>query len=159
MKKTLGIIMSILAAVVMIPNVFAATGSNLLGTVDANAYIDVTGTASVEHNGKEVIDVKFNSVELKWAEQDNAIGRYQPGYWVGLKITAPEGLVAASAKYSYDGVNFNKKWTDGRDGSSNVMSVWIPVYPEKIKGQENPYFVAKYDNNCIQVIFVSSCFV
>lgn len=93
-------------------------------TITAGGTVDEQDPANV----KVVYD---QPITLKWVAKDTSIGRYQDGWWIGVKITAPgsvsEKTLQDYAKYTSGGKL--KNFWSGKDSSAepHYMTMWVPV--------------------------------
>lgn len=101
-------------------------GKNVVGTIE-----EITSTGTV--NGSTIT---VDGADLAWYPADNTIGRYDDGWWVGVKIVAPEYVDSTnvtSVMYSNDGSDtLNKSFDTNRDGDY-WMNCWLPVMPEYLE--------------------------
>ncbi len=122
-----------------------------LGTTSVNAlttFGKVTvlseGTSSIDNNSTANVTVKYTSGNLKWYPKDPDVNRNFDGYWIGIRIDAPEGR-AEGAKYQRGGVSV--KFDDVKDGQDYV-NAWVGVTEERlaqIKAAGTPYTLIVYD--------------
>ncbi|MGN1319888.1 MAG: hypothetical protein ACI4U6_02095, partial [Acutalibacteraceae bacterium] len=75
---------------VSIITAFAANTNDMgtLTTLSQNGTVNSTDPAN--------IIATFDSTTLDWSPMDTSIGRYQDGWWVGVKMTAPDSLKVKS---------------------------------------------------------------
>lgn len=79
--------------------------------------------------GSETAETLFNlnkRITVEWQTADEAAGRYQDGWWVGVRVTAPAAMTEAqiaAACYKVDG-NV-ALFSDVADG--NAFDLWIPL--------------------------------
>jgi len=122
----------------------AADGETVLCSTTADVVVEAAYASVDTYTGGEVINNASNKVDvvieetvLQWAPKDESIGRYQDGWWVGIKITAPKGF-SANAKYQ---VKTNPKAAYGEaksfveyadDAVEGYISIWFPVSPESL---------------------------
>ena len=79
-----------------------------------------TSGLTVTNGGDNSAFAEFTSAaELKWTPADASIGRTVDGWWVGLKVEAPDAL---KAETDFDGVTLKVK------GSSNEWSDAMPFW-------------------------------
>ena len=86
--------------------VFAETLTGTVTSLSGNA--DITGT--------ENVTVKYDILNLKWYPADPSLGRYENGWWLGIRITPPTSLSGEALK----GVKFQtygrqKTWSGEKD--------------------------------------------
>ncbi len=75
------------------------------------AYAEVHSFSggTVTRSGSADTVVSIDNASLEWVAKDESIGRTQDGWWVGIKIVAPDGVDLSKAVYqrrsggSYDG--------------------------------------------------------
>ena len=83
MKKVLIMMMCVIMVVCFMPTVAMATVG--MGTVEG-----LTEGIEVLNNGTEVVTAQTaHPGTLIWYPKDTDAGRYQDGWWVGAKVTAP----------------------------------------------------------------------
>ena len=113
------------------------------------------GLAIDDSNKAEINIINESEVTLDWYPADASIGRYQDGWWVGVKINAPAGLTAADlkdVKYTVNGSAERSFWAnkDSRDDAdAHYITCWVPVTVDYLKmfiaaGQSMNY-VYKFD--------------
>ena len=107
------------------------------GSLQASALESLSGTAqplttggTVENNGTADVTVKYvDAITLDWVAADTSSEKNQDGWWIGIKVDAPEGLTEE------DGATFRSKlpgkdWTDSvvfwenKDENGNAISLW-----------------------------------
>ncbi len=92
--------------------------------------------AVVNDNASAKVEVLVEEVVLEWAPADESIERYQDGWWVGFKVTAPEGA-SEKAVYNYKSNPANADYVYGEEGklfSGNTDGTfWMPVTPETLE--------------------------
>ncbi|MCI6770403.1 MAG: fibronectin type III domain-containing protein [Oscillospiraceae bacterium] len=97
------------------------------------------GLAIDDSNKSSVKITNESTVTLDWYPADTSIGRYQDGWWVGVKINAPAGLTAADlkdVKYTSNGSADKSFWAnkDSKDDSNaHYITCWVPVTEEYLK--------------------------
>ncbi|MGN1443444.1 MAG: hypothetical protein ACI4XE_06310, partial [Acutalibacteraceae bacterium] len=108
-----------------------------------------------DENKSEIKITNESEVTLDWYPADQSIGRYQDGWWVGVKINAPEGLTASDlkdVKYTVNGSAERSFWAnkDSKDDAdAHYITCWVPVTVDYLKmfiaaGQSMNY-VYKFD--------------
>ena len=91
---------------------------------------------------KDITVTNSEEITLGFSKADTSIGRWQDGWWAGIKVIAPEGLTedelkeATYRRYTADGwsdpISF---WgaKDSKEGDSvHYMGAWMLVTPELI---------------------------
>ncbi len=105
--------------------------------VIASAATDSMATIESLVNGGSFEDsntVIFADTELVWSEKNTSIGRNSDGWWVGIKVTAPEGMSSEdlkSAKYqSNQGGTWSadKSFWSYKDSSDNATEHYIELW-------------------------------
>lgn len=93
--------------------VYPATTSN--GTVSViSDGLSVQGASN-----SNIVKVVYSSkATLTWCEKDTTVGRYNDGWWTGIKITAPAGMTTET-----DFANVNYQTRNGNTWSEN-KSFW-----------------------------------
>lgn len=99
--------------------------------VGAVAATDKTGTVSTLVSGGTVSGstATFSGTVLNWSPKNDAIGRFIDGWWIGVKVTPPEGMTAAqlqNSKYVSNGT-VKSFWAnkDSADGASqHYIGLW-----------------------------------
>ncbi len=138
-------------------NTYAAEDVNL-GQVSA---ITEPSCAVVNDEDKSNITVIYNdSIVLDWTAADASIGRSSDGWWVGIKITAPEGMSVdelKSVKYEtlyngYDEWSDEKSFWNAQDSDINseeeierYITMWAFIN-EKVLNYA--IYNDKYIDNC-----------
>lgn len=91
---------------------------------------------------KDTITVE--NATLDWHPADTSIGRYQEGWWVGVKIVAPDSVTednVGDVHYSNDGTdNLSGEFEKSKDGIEDgryYMGCWVPVQQEYLEGALN----------------------
>ncbi len=149
MKKFLYFAVVFAMAMVIMPTVHAAEG--LYGTV-AKGMGDDTNFEAV---GDTDITVTYKVAELKWYPTDPAVGRTVDGWWVGVKIIAPEGVSEEAKmrrpdKTSGTVVKYfskNKGGVEDSDPASpqRFFGAWIYVDKELLNNKVNPLTIGNYE--------------
>ena len=78
-KKWLASLLAIIMVWTMVPSEAFAAEPDSSGTIEP-----ITEVGTVNGN-----DITVAGASLNWYEKDTSIGRYQDGWWVGVKIIAP----------------------------------------------------------------------
>lgn len=91
-----------------------------------------TVTALSEGGVVDGSHVSFRNQTLNWVAADTALNR-QEGWWVGIKVTAPEGADIENAQYTSNGVK--KSFNANKDSVSvpHYIELWGMVQPEYIQ--------------------------
>ena len=112
---------------------------------DSNTFIGSAevitdpGLAIDDSNKSSVKITNESTVTLDWYPADTSIGRYQDGWWVGVKINAPKGLTAADlkdVKYTSNGSADKSFWAnkDSKDDAdAHFITCWVPVTVDYLK--------------------------
>ncbi len=135
MKKVLFAVL--LTFVMFLPNLSAA---ELYGKIEAiqPSATDVEITPS--ESGAEM-SYLVKKANLVWTLKDPDAGRNVDGYWIGLKITAPDTYDTEKANFSatfFDGTSYNYNYKESLDDENGkVVSAWFRVTPEALKALEN----------------------
>lgn len=134
-KWLAGLLATVMAAAMLPVMAFAddgdSGGSNLKGTIEP---ITETGTV-----GDDTIIVERSSIQ--WSPRDDKVGRYQDGWWIGVKIIAPNSVTKDSVNnvlYSNDGTDeLQKNFGTNKDGTTEdgryYMGCWPPITPESLE--------------------------
>ncbi|MBQ9975824.1 MAG: hypothetical protein IJP16_04875 [Clostridia bacterium] len=113
------------------------------------------------------VNVTYNGVTLEWAEADLSIGRPIDGWWVGVKVTAPDNLVKETdfVEEGVDKVTYRRidENGDGADRSfwyqqssdksveetERYVDMWLHVNEEKLNNARHNggYVTYKYEFN------------
>ena len=127
-KKWLASLLAIIMVWTMVPSEAFAAEPDSSGTIEP-----ITEVGTVNGN-----DITVAGASLNWYEKDTSIGRYQDGWWVGVKIIAP-------ATVTSDNVGDVAYWNDGTDTPAKnfgqnktadgkyYMDCWLPVTPESLE--------------------------
>ncbi len=148
MKKVLFAVL--LTFVMFLPNLSA---EELKGTFSVTIP-DSEGTPQIGNaqvSGTETT-YEIQEAKLKWVEKDESIGRNVDGYWIGLKITAPNNYEKDKAKFKttfYNGKSNEHNYKDVLDEpkESNIVTAWFNVTEgakEALKGTESVEII-KYE--------------
>ena len=103
-------------------------------TVDRNVEV-LTGEAEMTGSGS-IGDLAFNfeKLELEWYPKDESVGRNQDGWWIGIRVTMPDGADPETAAFTtqrFDGAESKKiSFKDARDGENNVITLWAYIDEE-----------------------------
>lgn len=95
--------------------------------------------------------ITVRNAELTWYAKDASIGRYQDGWWVGVKIVAPQTVDDSNVDkvmYSNDGTdNLVKSFGTNNDGKVNgkyYMGCWVPVTTSYLENALNSNSVLQW---------------
>ena len=113
-------------------------GGNTVYPTTGLAAVSALHTApenlTITGSGTNYVTVRNNAYTLEWSKADDSIGRPIDAWWVGVQITAPEGMTdaqLASAKLSLKG---SSGWQDGLSVLENLehrnpdwFGLWLPV--------------------------------
>lgn len=138
-KKVLAVVISVMILVSMMPlSVIMASAAE--GTIEA-----LVGGATVSGN-----IVTFANTELNWHAADPLVGRNVNGWWVGIKVTAPDTLVLENAKYK-DAQGVEKSFNQFKDSTSepHFIQLWGLVNEthlnDAILGNKNVVYAYEFD--------------
>ena len=101
----------------------------------ANNVEVLTGEAEMTGSGS-IGDLAFNfeKLELEWYPKDESVGRNQDGWWIGIRVTMPDGADPETAAFTtqrFDGAESKKiSFKDARDGENNVITLWAYIDEE-----------------------------
>ena len=101
----------------------------------ANNVEVLTGEAEMTGSGS-IGDLAFNfeELELEWYPKDESVGRNQDGWWIGIRVTMPDGADPETAAFTtqrFDGAESKKiSFKDARDGENNVITLWAFIDEE-----------------------------
>ncbi|MGN1195333.1 MAG: hypothetical protein ACI4SB_07600, partial [Acutalibacteraceae bacterium] len=140
-KKVLSIVMAILmmlTAVLPASGVVAAAvgeGDDTLASVEV---ITNPGLVIDDSDNQAVKITNESTVTLNWYPADTSIGRYQDGWWVGIKVNAPSSLSVEdlkSVKYTNDGKTEKSFWANkdsAEDALAHYITCWVPLTVESL---------------------------
>lgn len=132
MSKHLGKkIVSVFIALVMVLSSFPVANVFAADTEYAKVSA-LTDGSSIENNGSDIITVNYDeSVKLDWSKAEPAIGRNADGWWVGIKIIAPENY-SEEASYiaHYNGVEQSRtnKFENAKDSKPEDSEQYIQMW-------------------------------
>ncbi len=112
----------------------------------------LTAGATISNNDSASITASYDSpTTVDWVAADPSIGRYQDGWWAGMKITVPAGMTEEQVKNAQfmSGTDRKSFWTykDSHEGdASHFMTMWVPLNTLLSAGELAPY-VFKFDWN------------
>ena len=132
-NSNLGRRLSCLAlALVMVLSLLPVRASAV--TVDRNVEV-LTGEATMFGGGSNGdVGLNFEKLELEWYPKDESVGRNQDGWWIGIRVTMPDGADPETAAFTtqrFDGAESKKiSFKDARDGENNVITLWAYIDEE-----------------------------
>ena len=101
-------------------NVFTAVAST---NSEFGVLSCLTEGGSLENEANSKAIATFGSLTLQWENSDPDIGRTEAGWWVGVKMTAPNGMTEQADFVSEDkSVTYQSKGSNGE--WSGVKSFW-----------------------------------
>lgn len=112
---------------------------------------NLTSGLTVSNNESAAVEVSFaEDITIAWDAADTSVGRYQDGWWVGMKITVPEGMTEEQVKNAQymSGNTVKSFWTykDSQDGDAvHFLTMWVPLN-NLLSGSMAP-FVYQFDWN------------
>ncbi|MGN0963072.1 MAG: hypothetical protein ACI4PP_05800, partial [Clostridia bacterium] len=129
-------------ALALLPGAALANETDSQGTIEK-----ITEVGTVDGS-----NITVTGAALNWYAKDISVGRYQDGWWVGVKIVAPASVTdanVANVKYSNDGTdNLAKSFgtkNDGKTADGNYyIGCWLPITPEYLEGALNADSVLKW---------------
>ena len=92
-----------------------------------------TGGTVTRDDTTQTTTVSYDNVVLEWVPQDDSLGRPKDGAWIGIKITAPLGLLQNNgASFVSSGGTSYDFWenTDTEDGQG--LHIWSFIDPQKL---------------------------
>ncbi|MBQ7499893.1 MAG: hypothetical protein IJT91_03265 [Clostridia bacterium] len=130
----------------------AYPGAPLYAGVEA-----ITGGVAVKGSGSDTVNASFDTLTtLEWVEKDENIGRTQDGWWIGLKVNAPEDL---KKEKDFKGVTLKAKGTSGEwtdkmffwnvkdsapDAEAHYVGLWAFVDEDYLNGAKDNGFPIEY---------------
>ncbi len=126
----------LLAFALSIVMVLGMVSTGTFAVEDADIYATVeklTDGVTFDATGK---DVKATFAgELTWVAKDDSVGRYEDGWWVGLKVIAPETVDVEKAKYIYGSQERNfKDYNDSADDADvQYITFWSLIKEEFLR--------------------------
>lgn len=121
-------------------------------TVGRNIEV-LTGEAT-QNGGGSNGDLAFNfeKLELEWYPKDESVGRNQDGWWIGIRVTMPDGADPETAAFTtqrFDGAESKKiSFKDARDGENNVITLWAFIDEETAhtyaNSSSNSYMIYRF---------------
>ena len=129
-------------ALALLPGAALANETDSQGTIEK-----ITEVGTVDGS-----NITVTGAALNWYAKDVSVGRYQDGWWVGVKIVAPASVTdanVANVKYSNDGTdNLAKSFgtnNDGKTADGNYyIGCWLPITPEYLEDALNADSVLKW---------------
>lgn len=128
-KKWIASLLALTMALTLLPGMaLAAEGE---GTIEPITEVGVV-------SGDTIV---VSDATLNWYPADNNIGRWQDGWWVGVRIIAPRSVTeetVTNVKYSNAGSETpNGDFNTYKDGKTEdgryYMGAWLPVLPEYLE--------------------------
>lgn len=111
----------------------------------------ITPGAQVSGNGSQDVGVSFDQkITLPWVAAEPSVGRYQDGWWAGIKVTAPENMSEEQIrKAGYMSGSTAKSFWDYKDSADtdavHFITMWVPLN-NLLSGTMAPY-VYQFDWN------------
>lgn len=111
----------------------------------------LTGGATITGNESESISISYNDeLAIDWVAADPSVGRYQDGWWAGMKITVPDGMTVEQVKNAQymSGENVRSFWSykDSQDDATvHYMTMWVPL--NNLLSNSMKPFTYKFDWN------------
>lgn len=147
MKKRILTIL-LLASVLFIT--FAITNSVKAATDLGPQFATVTsisGSADIAGSGTEKVTIKYNELDLKYFEADTSVGRDSAGWWIGMKIVAPNGMTEDQLKE----VKF-QRWGEERmfwnvkdsKAAPHYFEAWFRVDKQVLKNTKEDVSIIDY---------------
>lgn len=100
-----------------------------VGNGKVEALLDGGAVDVHTEDGVEYVTATFSGMELQFFEADETIGRPQDGWWVGIKVSAPETMTTLEDFENANGsVTYQRKQGDGW-GAAKVF--WDAQYSDK----------------------------
>ena len=149
-NSNLGRRLSCLAlALVMVLSLLPVRASAV--TVDRNVEV-LTGEATMFGGSNGDLAFNFEKLELEWYPKDESVGRNQDGWWIGIRVTMPDGADPETAAFTtqrFDGAESKKiSFKDARDGENNVITLWAFIDEETAhtyaNSSSNSYMIYRF---------------
>lgn len=119
-NRLVALALSIIMVLGMVPtSVFAVENTPAYGTVES-----FTDGVAINSTGAEVKATYGGT--LNWIAKDESVGRMSDGWWVGLKVTAPETIDMETAQYTSGGEA--KLFKDYNDSADDAEVQWIGLW-------------------------------
>ena len=118
----------------------------------ANNVEVLTGEATMFGGSDGDLAFNFDKLELEWYPKDEIVGRNQDGWWIGIRVTMPDGIVPEAATFTtqrFDGAESEKiSFKDARDGENNVITLWAFIDEETAhtyaNSSSNSYMIYRF---------------
>ena len=115
-------------------------------------HLDMLTTGvTVSGNDTAKVTASYDSeITLTWVAADDSVGRYQDGWWAGMKITVPEGMTEEQLKSAQfmGGTTLRSFWEykDSKEGDAvHYLTMWVSLN-NLLSGKMDP-FTYKFDWN------------
>ena len=119
--------------------------------VEESLYGKVSGLLegmTVDESDPSYVKVSNGAMTLQFFKADPSVGRYSDGWWVGVRVDAPEGMdeeALANAVYGYTADAMNKSFLSNKDGEFYI-TLWGITTPEYLKkGLVNHHWYFDWD--------------
>lgn len=145
-KKFLALLLAFVMVAGMLP--LTALAEDIAATSPKGTAEQITEEATVNDADPANIVVTVDpSQALKWVGKDQSIGRNSDGWWIGIKIVAPENVVTKTGndkktvQFCRDDETAYRDWTGSIiDGTTSegksYMQAWGLITPEYLKQAE-----------------------
>ena len=118
----------------------------------ANNVEVLTGEATMFGGSDGDLAFDFDKLELEWYPKDESVGRNQDGWWIGIRVTMPDGVDPETAAFTtqrFDGAESKKiSFKDARDGENNVITLWAFIDEETAhtyaNSSSNSYMIYRF---------------
>ena len=118
----------------------------------ANNVEVLTGEATMFGGSDGDLAFNFEKLELEWYPKDESVGRNQDGWWIGIRVTMPDGVDPETAAFTtqrFDGAESKKiSFKDARDGENNVITLWAFIDEETAhtyaNSSSNSYMIYRF---------------
>lgn len=129
-KKVLSVVLAVIMVLTML-SVGAFAADEALGTVEAIT----AGVAVNSDDPANLVVTNESVVTLNWYPTDLNVGRWQDGWWIGVKVVAPADVDVDAAKYVIGGVEKSFKVNrDSKDGDAvQYITCWLPITPDSLR--------------------------
>ena len=130
----------------------------LYGTLDSLTNGMAVDNSDLTHPTASSID--GGKVELLWAPKDTSIGRNQDGWWVGVKINAPEGMEYDFSKEDNNPVYYQRRvnggeWSEKKSfnalkdslSAPHYLTFWMPLTEESWDANQELSYDLRFDWN------------
>ena len=104
----------------------------------------LTPGATIAGNESANVSVSYeDALTVAWVGADQSIGRYQDGWWAGMKITVPAGMTVEQVKNAQymSGTAVKSFWDykDSKDTDAvHFLTMWVPLN-DLLSGTMEPY--------------------